>query len=213
MARNRINEILLFSRALVQCLWHIFIPICDTWHVPVTYRSASCSRMRCPQKVCKHSDVPYSICINKCTLLTGSKFPVLFIYNQSLVYLFVLFVYILILTILAQVPRVFSFLGGGELPEISTKHFASSDGLTVSKIRFRGDSFMLCFMSRKNFFKGPINTLRAQQLFINLLAPELFFLILAHPVYKMWIIQEPNNLELWNKLHFEEEKKENICHV
>jgi len=40
----------------------------------------------------------------------------------------------------------------------------------------------------------------------NLLAPELFFLILAHPVYKMWIIQEPNTLELWNKLHFEEKK-------
>ena len=37
---------------------------------------------------------------------------------------------------------------------------------------------------------------------INLLAPELFFLILAQPVYKMWIIREPNTLELWNKLHF-----------
>ena len=34
-----------------------------------------------------------------------------------------------------------------------------------------------------------------------------FFLILAHPVYKIWIIQEPNTLELWNKLHFEEEKE------
>ena len=32
--------------------------------------------------------------------------------------------------------------------------------------------------------------------YINLLAPELFFLILAHPVYKMLIIQEPNTLEL-----------------
>jgi len=31
-------------------------------------------------------------------------------------------------------------------------------------------------------------------------------LILAHSVCKMWIIQEPNKLELWNKLHFEEEK-------
>ena len=32
---------------------------------------------------------------------------------------------------------------------------------------------------------------------LNLLAPELFFfLILAHPVYKMWMIQEPNTLEL-----------------
>jgi len=43
---------------------------------------------------------------------------------------------------------------------------------------------------------------------INLLAPELFFLI-----YKLWIIQEPNTLELWNKLHFEEKKTESIYHV
>ena len=40
-----------------------------------------------------------------------------------------------------------------------------------------------------------------------------FFLILAHPVYKMWIIQEPNTLELWNKLHFEVEKTEIIYHI
>ena len=40
-----------------------------------------------------------------------------------------------------------------------------------------------------------------------------FFLILAHPVYKMWIIQEPNTLELWNKLHFEEKKTKSIYHV
>ena len=37
-----------------------------------------------------------------------------------------------------------------------------------------------------------------------------FFLILAQPVYKMWIIQEPNTLELWNKLHFEEGKKRRV---
>ena len=48
---------------------------------------------------------------------------------------------------------------------------------------------------------------------VNLLAPELFFLILAHSVYKMWIIQEPNKLELWNKLHFKEKKTESIHHV
>jgi hypothetical protein len=35
---------------------------------------------------------------------------------------------------------------------------------------------------------------------------RILFLILAHPVYKMWIIQEPNTLELWNKRHFEQEK-------
>ena len=48
---------------------------------------------------------------------------------------------------------------------------------------------------------------------INLLAPELFFLILAHSVYKIWIIQEPNKLELWDKLHFKENKTESIHHV
>ena len=29
----------------------------------------------------------------------------------------------------------------------------------------------------------------------------------------MWIIQEPNMLELWKKLHFEEKKMESIYHV
>jgi hypothetical protein len=42
---------------------------------------------------------------------------------------------------------------------------------------------------------------------------RIFFLSLAHPVYKIWIMQEPNTLELWNKLHFEEEKTESIYHV
>ena len=32
-------------------------------------------------------------------------------------------------------------------------------------------------------------------------------LILAHSVYKIWIIQDPNKLELWNKLHFKEKKR------
>ena len=40
-----------------------------------------------------------------------------------------------------------------------------------------------------------------------------FYLIWAHPVYKMWIIQEPNMLELWNKLNFEEKKSKSIYHV
>jgi len=31
--------------------------------------------------------------------------------------------------------------------------------------------------------------------------------------YKMWIKQEPNKSELWNKLYFEEEKTESIDHV
>ena len=40
-----------------------------------------------------------------------------------------------------------------------------------------------------------------------------YFLILAHSVYKMRIIQEPNTLELRNKLHFEEKKTESIYDV
>jgi len=37
---------------------------------------------------------------------------------------------------------------------------------------------------------------------INLFGAGFIFLILAHSVNKMWIIQEPNKLELWNKLQF-----------
>jgi len=42
---------------------------------------------------------------------------------------------------------------------------------------------------------------------INLLAPELFFFNFSTSVYKIWIIQEPNTLELWNKLHFVEKNR------
>ena len=42
---------------------------------------------------------------------------------------------------------------------------------------------------------------------------QIFFLILAHPVYKMWITQEPKKLALWNKRHFEEEKTDSVQHV
>ena len=41
----------------------------------------------------------------------------------------------------------------------------------------------------------------------------IIFLILEHPVYKMWITQEPKKVALWNKRHFEEreEKKRRAC--
>ena len=48
---------------------------------------------------------------------------------------------------------------------------------------------------------------------LSLLNRRNFFLILAHPVYKMWIKQEPNMLELWNKLNFEEKETVSIYHV
>jgi hypothetical protein len=40
-----------------------------------------------------------------------------------------------------------------------------------------------------------------------------YFLKFSTPVYKVWITQEPNKLELWNKLHFEEEETDSIYHV
>ena len=39
---------------------------------------------------------------------------------------------------------------------------------------------------------------------------RIFFLILAHPAYKMWITQEPKKVALWNKQHFEE-RKNGVC--
>jgi len=48
---------------------------------------------------------------------------------------------------------------------------------------------------------------------IKLLGPELFFFNFSTPVYKMWIIQQPHKLELWNKLQFEEETTESIYRV
>jgi len=66
-------------------------------------------------------------------------------------------------------------------------------------------------LSESNISALPLH--RAFCGFFKLLAPELFFKILAHTVCKMWIKQEPNTLELWNKLHFEEEKTESIYDV
>jgi len=40
-----------------------------------------------------------------------------------------------------------------------------------------------------------------------------YFFNFSTPVHKMWIIQEPNMLELWNKQHFEEEKTDSIHHL
>jgi hypothetical protein len=49
-------------------------------------------------------------------------------------------------------------------------------------------------------------------MFLNLMVPEFYIYILAHPVRKIWTIQEPKKLALWNKRHFEE-KKESVQHV
>jgi hypothetical protein len=49
--------------------------------------------------------------------------------------------------------------------------------------------------------------------FYSHLAPEFFFSIFSTPVFKMWIIQEPNKVALCNKRHFEEKETEIMQHV
>ena len=51
------------------------------------------------------------------------------------------------------------------------------------------------------------------QVYINLLATDFFFSNFSTPVFKMWVIQKPNKVALWNKRYFEEEKMEIIQHV
>ena len=94
---------------------------------------------------------------------------------------------------------------------INSKHkscvFIISEWHGVWKVPVTDSSFGLHFKdSHWPLKEGEQTELSSNFVLFNLLAPELFFLILAHPVYKMCIIQEPNTLELWNKLHFEEEK-------
>ena len=71
----------------------------------------------------------------------------------------------------------------------------------------------VCFL--KSPIVSPIKSTSPHQMSQNLTfwSRNYFFLILAHSVYKMWIIQEPSMLELWNKLHFEEEKMDSIHRV
>ena len=91
--------------------------------------------------------------------------------------------------------------------------FAANNSQTFPILRW----FTLFFFIWKDWkfhcCKHRATTLFLRDMMFNPLAPELFFLILAHSVYKMWIIQEPNKLALWNKLHFEEKKAESIEHV
>ena len=67
---------------------------------------------------------------------------------------------------------------------------------TCLQTRFQGPTFNVILV----FAMKPHNYWRRN-----------FFKILAHPVYKMWITQEPKKVALWNKRHFEEGKKRRVC--
>jgi hypothetical protein len=79
---------------------------------------------------------------------------------------------------------------------------------------------LLTFLKTKLYLKSQSVT-RCKHFSTRLLKPisllsfwhRNFFNFLAHPVYKMWIIQEPKKVSLWNKRHFEEKEMEGVQHV
>ena len=101
------------------------------------------------------------------------------------------------------------------LNKFYTEYHENPTGFSVADVTLLTD-WQTCYLTLNlvtwKIWWAPNNASKWQTGF-NTLAPELFFLILAHSVYKMWIIQEPNKLALWNKLHFEEKKTESIEHV
>ena len=86
--------------------------------------------------------------------------------------------------------------------DVTPVPFLSCPLVTYLEVATRKLFYLFALLSGSNFSKAYIKPFGA----------GIIFLILAHPVYKMWITQEPNTLELWNKLHFEGEKK-SIYHV
>ena len=71
----------------------------------------------------------------------------------------------------------------------------------------------LCFWLKGFLYRGADKSLArptSRCILFNLLAPEFGILILAHPVCKMWITQEPKKVALWNKRQFVE-KKRRVC--
>jgi len=112
-------------------------------------------------------------------------------------------------------PRVMNYEGSNELLRNSALSLGQQRFMFAARVltdslyrsvalQFSATQGLLLFLHMH-----ILNSVR----FINLLAPELFSYILAHPVYKMWIKHGPNTLELWNKLYFEEKKTESIHHV
>ena len=90
-----------------------------------------------------------------------------------------------------------SFTCNHSLSSKYSRHFCVSNIWTTFSSFLPGSIFL--FMHNSSYFLT--------------LWRRIFFLISAHTVYKMWIIQEPNKLALWNKLHFEEKETESTEHV
>jgi hypothetical protein len=73
----------------------------------------------------------------------------------------------------------------------------NKNSVNIMALKYRGGLFTVLYTSKYDYPFGA----------------GIFCLILAHPVYKMWIIQEPKKVALWNKRHFEEKRMQNVQHV
>jgi hypothetical protein len=67
-------------------------------------------------------------------------------------------------------------------------------------------------------FRGRANSQNdwnwcAEYSLLTLWRQSPFFLNFCTPVFKIWIIQEPNKVELWNKQHFEQKRTGIMQHV
>ena len=79
--------------------------------------------------------------------------------------------------------------------------------ITIWRHRSRNQAIFMRVLTFYQYQLGDVILSVLWQMVLIFWRSNYFFLILAHPVYKMWTIQEPNMLELWNKLHFEEKKR------
>ena len=100
-------------------------------------------------------------------------------------------------------------------PTNSLDRTATGIGLSSSYLYVNRLSIIRYVHHKFQFVLQNVTTNEAIQFVkaINLLATDFFFQILAHPVFKMWVLQKPNKVALRNKRHFEEKKMEIIQHV
>ena len=77
---------------------------------------------------------------------------------------------------------------------------------SVSNLLYRYEEDLSCLCKTLKSFQKYFHK-------FNLLATDFLFQILAHLVFKMWVIQKPNKVALWNKRHFEGGNMEIIQHV
>ena len=136
--------------------------------------------------------------------------------------------YISVNALISNVTRVTNnCCTDNSFPQQYTSPFAHSDdfgrallSLRTDALRLHSDTrnvelvLLLCVAVRCYLLSRYSVGFNMSDKWLTFWCRNYFFFNFSTPVCKMWIIQEPNTLELWNKLNFEEEKKtESVYHV